>query len=324
MSAENNNAATNVDAGMGDDDAHGGDGPDGTADQVHDTNDVWMPTVGTRQAPQSEQISPQENFDTPPASILPPIRSGLRDEPPGAWANWICKIPYPVVRSDKSILFEEIKWLSTLNNRRELVVKRSRLELESESGPMTGNTLNLQIGSKRIRVQSALVQVKRLNMTCLCEQCRKGLGPWPGCKVVQHPMKLISACSNCLWRGKAKKCMYYRPPLGEKDHERDSIWVSQSTIDELKNQFDDLRRCLQAERRIVKAFTRRGLLVPPFLRARLPSSKQAWRESFKIFDELLHKPLRPNDDEDVADADGDEDEDDVEPTDADNDDGLSA
>ncbi|KAJ5719804.1 hypothetical protein N7493_007382 [Penicillium malachiteum] len=135
MSAENNDAAMNIHADMGDNAAHDGGGYDHTADQVHDSNDVWMPTLGTRQAPPTEHIRS--------SLTLPVFQVGGEHEPPGPWAVWVCKPPYPVAREDEFIRSDAIEWLLSLPNKRELIVRYNVR--------LTANSMNLQIGGQRIR-----------------------------------------------------------------------------------------------------------------------------------------------------------------------------
>ncbi|KAJ6036777.1 hypothetical protein N7540_001056 [Penicillium herquei] len=95
------------------------------------------------------QLPPAQNINSGPVLTLPVARAGDQHEPPGPWAEWLCKLPFPSVIKQGFIRFDVIEWLLTQANKREFVVKPTQ--------HVTANSLHLQIKSLRIEIQSALI-----------------------------------------------------------------------------------------------------------------------------------------------------------------------
>lgn len=114
------------------------------------------------------------------------------DLPPDAWAHYLLSAEWT---KGAGLILE----LQTKSPQREL---QTRLKTVEETHHM--------LGDLRF-VASALVQVVGFEAKTACTCCQRGLGPWPGCKVL--PGLLDGVCANCQNRNRQKCSLRESNPI---------------------------------------------------------------------------------------------------------------
>ncbi|KAF3019923.1 hypothetical protein E8E15_003971 [Penicillium rubens] len=134
-------------------------------------------------------------------SQIPAGKAGGADMNPGPWADYAMTVPW-----------KEPLQRSTTN--------------------YTGKRLDERIGSKAANVESILIQIVGEVSQQECTSCLQNDGPWAKCVRFHDIDRVVTACGNCQWNGRAIRCDFFqlpRVPETSRGHQRNRS--SQSSME---------------------------------------------------------------------------------------------
>lgn len=154
------------------------------------------------------------------AATLPPPVLGQSIEGPGEWAALVMKMNWKVARTGKALNTENLRTLSGITQKRELILR------PGNPGEWSGTRLNKEIGESSRHVEAAATQiVGDYHKDIECEACEKEQGPFAHC--VTFPG--IPGCANCHWAGSGQSCTIF---AGAKPRKHKKRRIDASSLDE--------------------------------------------------------------------------------------------
>jgi hypothetical protein len=142
------------------------------------------------------------------------------------------KLPWKVARTGRRLKTKAIALLTGAVAVRE--------PLQRSTTNYTGKRLDERIGSRAANVESILIQIVGEVSQQECDHCLQNNGPWAKCVRFLDVDRIVTACGNCQWNGRADRCSFYQHPLipenSSQGHRRGRS--SQSSINTLEVRLD--------------------------------------------------------------------------------------
>lgn len=138
-------------------------------------------------------------------SQIPGGEAGGEDKDPGPWAQYAMTVPWKVARNARKIKTRAISKLKQATAVRE--------PLQRSMTNYTGKRLDERIGSKAANVESILIQIVGEVSQQECTNCQQNDGPWAKCVRYHDIDRVVTACGNCQWNGRAVRCDFFQLPL---------------------------------------------------------------------------------------------------------------
>ncbi|KAJ5796227.1 uncharacterized protein N7518_004767 [Penicillium psychrosexuale] len=138
-------------------------------------------------------------------SQIPAGEAGSQDTTPGPWAEYAMTLPWKVARNARKIKTQALMQLKQATPVRE--------PLQRSTTNYTGKRLDERIGSRAANVESILIQIVGEVSVQECTSCLQNNGPWAKCIRFHDLNRVVTACGNCQWNGRATRCNYFQLPL---------------------------------------------------------------------------------------------------------------
>lgn len=91
-----------------------------------------------------------------------------------------------------------------------------REPLQRTKTEYTAQRLDDRIGYDTANAESVLIQITGVVSQQQCSNCLKATGPWSQCVRFHDTQRSVTACGNCHWNGRKKRCDFYEPPADDK------------------------------------------------------------------------------------------------------------
>lgn len=114
-------------------------------------------------------------------------------------------VPWKVARNARKLKTRAIAKLKQATAVRE--------PLQRSTTHYTGKRLDERIGSKAANVESILIQIVGEVSQQECTNCLQNDGPWAKCVRYHDIDRVVTACGNCQWNGRAVRCDFFQLPL---------------------------------------------------------------------------------------------------------------
>lgn len=115
------------------------------------------------------------------------------------------KVPWKVARNARRLKTRAIAKLKQATPVRE--------PLQRSTTHYTGKRMDERIGSRAANVESILIQIVGEVSQQECANCLQNDGPWAKCVRYHDIDRVVTACGNCQWNGRAVRCDFFQLPL---------------------------------------------------------------------------------------------------------------
>ncbi|KAJ5188067.1 hypothetical protein N7491_004391 [Penicillium cf. griseofulvum] len=127
---------------------------------------------------------------------IPAGEAGGTDLNPGPWADYTMTLPWKVARNARKLKTRAIALLKQATPVRE--------PLQRSTTHYTGKRLDERIGSRAANVESIRIQIVGEVSQQECTSCLRNDGPWAKCIRFHDIDRIVTACGNYQWNGRAR------------------------------------------------------------------------------------------------------------------------